>query len=234
MAHARHPTILERVTENTTVDVANNADLVDDLIEQSTTFIAGQCRLPIFPDASQGGTSIGGAEASEDLSSLASNSFRIQIDAEPIETITVTLASMTTGALAATELQAKIRAAQPSRVGFANMTVTFSGSPLELYTFTSGTKGPKSRINIGPGSLGNWHVAHALKVGEQFGGEERPGSIESEPLKIAAAQLTIELYRSLGTEGVAKMEFPDGSQIERIARAESSVWATIQQYRRLF
>lgn len=131
------------------------------------------------------GTSVSGASPSTDISAGSNTNFKISVDGDTAETVTLTLTGLTSGAAIATEMQAKIRALGGNK---AAVTVAYT----TVYTITSSKLGTGSHVVITDGSTAS--VAAALKIGAANGGTETAGTGDCADIKaVTAAELAAVL-----------------------------------------
>ena len=116
------------------------------------------------------GTSVSGSSPSTDISAGSNTKFKISVDNDTAETVTITLTGLDTGAKIATALQTAIRALGGNK---AAVTVVFT----TVYTITSGTQSAQSSVVITNGTTLN--LAAALKIGVANGGTEAIGKTAS-------------------------------------------------------
>jgi hypothetical protein len=117
------------------------------------------------------GTSLSGANPSLDISAGADNKFKISVDGDVAEEVTLTLAGLNSGAAIAAEMQTKIRALGGSKT---TVTVTHNEGGNAKYLITSSTNGSGSRVVITPATANN--VTEELKIGATDGGTETTGT----------------------------------------------------------
>lgn len=123
--------------------------------------------------ATAAGYETGGATPSTDIHTATSPTLQIAVDSDAYlttpsyQSITLTPAGLTTGALIAAALQTAIRALGGA---YAGVTVTYGTT----YVVTSGTKGPLSRVRIVDGAAND--VAASLKLGAANGATDTDGS----------------------------------------------------------
>lgn len=127
------------------------------------------------------GTSVSAASPSTDISAGSDTNFKISVDGDTAETVTLTLTGLTSGAAIATEMQAKIRALGGNK---ANVTVAYT----TVYTISSARLGTGSSVVITDGTTLN--VADALKIGAANAGTETAGTGDCANLAaVTAAEL---------------------------------------------
>lgn len=112
-------------------------------------------------------TSVSDASPSTDISGGSDTKFKISVDGDVAETVTLTLSGLSSGAAIAAAMQAGIRALGGKK---ALVTVVYT----TVYTITTATKGTGSAVVITPGATVN--VAAALKLGAASGGTETAGT----------------------------------------------------------
>lgn len=173
----------------------NNSAYVTELIDRVKRFIISQCRLPRWPELSQG-YSKSGTGASTDITGLSTNEFGLTVNGYTASGIEVTLAGANTGDLVAAAVQDAIQS--DSQWGFDEVTVTWDASATQ-YTITSGRYGEYSYVEV------TWyetykHVAQALKLSPTWGGTELPGMAYDENVETLAVMLVEYFYRKLGLE----------------------------------
>jgi len=137
------------------------------------------------------------------LTALATNQLVVYVNGVGDYTVELTLASCTSGAATAAELQTQIRAVDA--VGFEEVTVAYGTE----YTITSGRFGEDSSVSL-TFTDGYEDVARALKLGPTYGGTELPGSAVDEVLESAAVSQVEIMYRKLGVEGFKSGAVPWG------------------------
>lgn len=199
--------ILTRVQTNPEISTDNSA-YVSELIARAKEFIRTYCTLPEYPELSQG-TSTSAASPSEDITGIDTNELLISVNGSAWQDIDIVLANCDSGANAAAELQAQIRAIGDDSIqlgGFDEVTVTFTDS---LYVFTSGRFGEDSAINLAFNDDAK-HVALNLKLTPSYGGVEVVGGAVDDELDNAAVMLTEELYAKAGLEGLKSGTVPGG------------------------
>jgi hypothetical protein len=114
------------------------------------------------------GTSTSGADPSTNIAGGTDCKFKISVDGDAAEEVTLTLTGLTSGALIAAAMQRAIRALGGLKLFTA---VSFASG---LYVFTSASYRPESAIVITNGDTLN--VADNLKIGLANGGTETTGS----------------------------------------------------------
>jgi len=194
-------TVLSRVQLNPEILTANET-YVTDLVTRVEQFIVAHCHLSQFPSLAAG-YSKSAATPATDLTALATNEVVVNVNGSGGYTVELTLASCTSGAATAAELQTQIRAIDI--VGFEEVTVVYG----TFYTITSGRFGVDSSIAI-TFTDGYEDVARALKLGPAYGGTELPGSAVDEVLESAAVSQVEIMYRKLGVEGFKSGAVPWG------------------------
>lgn len=115
-----------------------------------------------------------GLNPSVDISGGSDNKFKIQVDDDigGAQTITLTLAGLSSGAAIATEMQTKIQALGDV---YAAVTVTYDHAPVvDHYTITSTRQGTGSKVRITPADDHN--VTEELKLGTADGGTNIDGT----------------------------------------------------------
>lgn len=115
-----------------------------------------------------------GLNPSVDISGGSDNKFKIQVDDDVggAQTVTLTLAGLSSGAAIATEMQTKIRALGDV---YAAVTVTYDHAPaVDHYTITSTRQGTGSKVRITPADDHN--VTEELKLGTADGGTNIDGT----------------------------------------------------------
>jgi hypothetical protein len=169
--------------------------MVDQLIAEAEDFVVSYLNLERFPYLAQG-TSVSVASATEDISGLANNTLALSIDGSGYEEIELTLASCTTGALTAGELQTQIRAAKDATSShywnWLNASVGFASTQ---YTVTSPTYGPSSNVHVRASQSTEKEVIGALGLSPEYGGVELPGGSRDEQLEEVAARIAVNAYR---------------------------------------
>jgi hypothetical protein len=203
----------------------NDSAYVTSLVGQCMDFVSTYCCLDRFPDSAQG-TSVSAASASTDLSALSSNTLLIAADGISYTEVELTLASCTTGAATATELQTQIQDVNDENYLWAAATVTWDATATQ-YTITSPIYGSDSRIAVSFTS-DEWHVAQAMKLGRAFGGVETPGGEQDDELEAVAAQMTINAYRRIK---LAPSDYDTAGN--RAAQLNSAFWAEDEMIKRL-
>jgi hypothetical protein len=203
----------------------NDSAYVTSLIGQCMDFVSTYCCFERFPDSAQG-TSVSASAASTDLSSLSSNTLMVEVDGISFTEVELTLASCTTGALTAAELQTQIRDVNDENYLWAAATVAWSAATTQ-YTITSPIYGADSRIAVS--FLSNeWHVAQAMKLGRAFGGVETPGGEQDDELEAVAAQMAINAYRRIK---LAPSDYDTAT--DRAAQLNSAFWNEDEMIKRL-
>lgn len=147
------------------------------------TFDGGSAKTATVNAAA--GKSVSAASPSTDISAGSDTNFKISVDGDTAETVTLTLTGLTSGAAIATEMQAKIRALGGNK---AAVTVAYT----TVYTITSSKLGTGSHVVITDGSTAS--VAAALKIGAANGGTETAGTGDCADIKaVTAAELAAVL-----------------------------------------
>ena len=184
------------------LSAAIQAQIVRDAQRMVTAYLG----LPRFPILAQG-YSVSGASPSTDLSALSTNAFNLSVDGGVNYEVTPTLASCTSGAATAAELQSTIRAISDTYELFEDVTVTYTNS---LYTITSPTYGSDSSIALSYDS-GYKHVLQALKLTPEWGGKDYPGADEDEEVYAATLrQILVWANQAKGLEGLSGGTIPGG------------------------
>ena len=176
-------------TPITTTDITAH---LNELIEMAADYIVTNCNLPRYPEAAQG-YSRGAATPSTDLSALTTNQLWVAVNGSSSYLIEPTLASCTTGALTAAELQTQIQAVDAD--GFDEVTVAYT----TYYQITSGRYGEHSTIRVGF-EEDYKHVAQAMKLTAHYGGIERCGAVDDEVIDTALVELVRAKYQQTGAE----------------------------------
>lgn len=154
----------------------------------ATKALANGTTLIVNPDgagddtvtfAAAAGTSASGANAPEDIHTETDTKFKISVDGDTAEEVTIDLAACTSGANTATEMQTKIRALGGKK---AAVTVAFGATK---YTITSGTAGTSSAVVVTDAASGN--IAEELKIGVANGGTEIAGTGDAANIAAATA-----------------------------------------------
>lgn len=157
------------------------------------------------------GKSRSGTNPATDLSGLGSSGdLKITlIDGEAAQTVTLSLASLTTGSAIAAALQAAIRSLTPSDPSYSNAysgcTVTYNGSPPnDYYEITpGGHHGALSKPVVTDGTTNN--IADDLKLGTANGGTEQAGLYNF--LKIWLPELRFsDRYTGRDIDGVGRTQ----------------------------
>ena len=170
---------------------------VDELIAGAKDYITAYLNLDRFPYILQG-RSVSNSSASTSLIALSNNTIALSVDGSGYEEIELTLASCTTGALTAAELQTQIRAAKSSTEAhywnWAYVTATFASG---VYTVTSPTFGPSSNVHFISSQSTEQDVIGALKLSPTYGGVEQSGQARNQQLERAAALIAINAWRAM-------------------------------------
>lgn len=184
------------IVQNTPDIGTDNASHVNDLIALAKTFIVEYCKFDRFPALSQG-YALSGSSATEDISSLAGNTFYISVDGSGFYVITLTLANCTTGANTAAEMQTQIRAKLATDHTFYHrfraVTVAWDGTATQ-YTVTSPSYGDNSRIYL-THKNSDPYVDEALRLSDVYGGTTVFGAPENDDIERACARVVVQLYR---------------------------------------
>lgn len=169
-------------------------------ISKAQRWIAAYIGAPQYPALAQG-YSKSAVTPSTNLSALASNVIRIAANGQSFQDITITLASCTSGAATATELQTQIRVSGVET--YDEITVAYDGtSGAEYYTITSGRYGPDSVVHAGFDETYK-HVAQAMKLSPAYGGTEYPGAFAYAELDDIVVRTVVRRYREIGVEGLS-------------------------------
>jgi len=156
--------------------------------DAATKALANGSTLVVNPDgagddtvtfAAAPGTSVSGANAPEDIHTETDTKFKISVDGDAAEEVTIDLAACTSGVNTAAEMQTKIRA-----LGGAKAAVTV-GFAATKYTITSGTAGTGSAVVVTNAPAGN--IAEELKIGATNGGTETAGTGDAANIGAATA-----------------------------------------------
>lgn len=99
---------------------------------------------------------------------------QIDEDTAPSDITLGAAASLVTGPAIASAIQSALRAAQPTKPGWANAAVVFDR--MSGYTIRSGTQGSYSYVRVLPPSAGS-DAAAQLKLGQPYGGYETPAHV---------------------------------------------------------
>jgi len=117
------------------------------------------------------GSSIGAASASTDISGGTDTTFKVTVDGGTQVDVTLTVASLNTGALIAAAMETGINAAIAAEGGAVSVIFDDSDDHYEIYSRLTGTS---STVAIADGAANN--VADDLKIGTANGGTEVSGS----------------------------------------------------------
>jgi len=128
--------------------------------------------------AAVAGTSVSGASPSTDISGETDSKFKIAVDGDTAEEVTLDVSGKNTGELIAAEMQTAIQALSGNK---ATVTVAFDS----VYTITSGTAGTASAVVVTDAPSGN--IAEELKMGEANGGTETAGTGDAANIAAATA-----------------------------------------------
>ena len=199
--------ILAEVQLNPEIGTDDSA-FVTSIIRRAARFLVSQVHVDRYPELSQG-YSKSGASASTDISALSTNEILIALDDDNLQTIELTLGSLTSGAAIATEIQTQLRAVGVTAYKFA--TVTFADS---RYTITSPTYGEGSAVFVGYNSEYE-HVAQALQLSPDFGATEFYGGAGESEYDDMVVRLVQHWYNQVGVEGMKSFSVPgSGSYTE--------------------
>lgn len=198
--------LLTRVQAHPEISTLNST-YVADLLDRAVDTAVALCRLPRYPELSQGYSKSAASGASTDISGASSNELGISVNGSGVHYVNPTLASCTTGAATATELQSVIRAVSTDW-GFDEVAVTFASA---AYTITSGRYGESSKVCLSFQEA-NKHVAQELALTPLFGGTEVRGMTDM----TAVDHLTVGLVEAAsvktGAEGtVSASKLGEGS-----------------------
>jgi hypothetical protein len=203
----------------------DDASFVTSVIRRAARFLVSQVHVSRYPELSQG-YSVSGASASTNISALTENEILVSIDDGNLNTIELTLGSLTSGAAIATELQTQIRAVGVGSYKF--VTVTFADSK---YTITSPIFGEGSTVFVGY-QAEREHVAQALQLSPDFGGIEFAGGDGESEYDDMTIRLVQHWYNQVGVEGMKSFNVPgSGSFTEH--DIDPSVMMFINDKRRL-
>lgn len=205
MATTKATALLTATQLNPDLQTENTA-FVTDLIQRAARWLTSQLKMNRYPHLSKG-CSQSGDSASIDLESESTNSFLISVDSDTsFHDVSITLAGLTSGALIATELQAKIRAIGTGAYKF--VTVTFD-SDNTRYDIDSPSYGDNSRVLISYQDDSE-HIVIALKLGATWGGTEYPGTGAMDEADDMVVQVVHHWYHMVGIEGMSEFTV-DGS-----------------------
>jgi len=226
LSSSKIDSILTDVQLNPEIGV-DDSEFVRSVISRAARFLISQVHLDRYPELSQG-YSESGVSASTDISSVATNEILVSIDGDNFQTITLTLAGLTSGAAIATELQAQIRAIGTGSYKF--VTVTFD-SVNSKYTILSPSYGETSSVFVSYDTELE-HVALELKLSPIFGGTEFYGGDGLPEYDDMVIALVTHWYNRVGVEGMKEhMNRATGGFIEH--DIEPQVKSFIQDNRRL-
>jgi len=190
-AKDRITALVQAVADISTSDTAH----VSGLIDRAMQYAVAYCHLGSFPDSLQG-YSVGAATPTTDISGLGDNEFYIAVNGSPFVICELTLASCTTGALTAAEMQTQIRALYDSGTTlyeeFVEVTATYATTG---FVVTSGRFGPDSVIRLSHDAAAP-EVARALKLGTAYGGYARHGSTTNMALEHVVSTIVADVYRA--------------------------------------
>lgn len=200
ISDSKAASILTAVQLNPEIGTDDSA-FVTDVIRRAARYLVSQIHADRYPELSQG-YSKSGDSASTDISGLADNEILIGLDGDNLQTIELTLGSLTSGAAIATELQTQLQAVGVGAYKFA--TVTFSGG---VYTITSPTYGEGSAVFVGYHAEGEY-VAQALQLSPDFGGTEFTGGAGESEYDDMVIRLVQHWYNQVGVEGMKSHNVP--------------------------
>lgn len=207
-----------------------NASYAAWCLDMAAAYILEYCQIPVYPELSQGYTK-SGTTPSTNISALSTNRLMVTVNGSGFQPIEPALASCTSGAAIATELQAKIRA-YTDIAGFDEVTVTYTAtSGAEHYTLTSGRYGEGSVVGVAF-EENEKHVAQALKLGVVYGGEVHYGGTLDKEIDKACVMLAQSLYARQGAEGMTSMSVGGASMA--FANLDPVVKSILGKRRRLW
>jgi len=140
------------------------------------------------------GTSVSGGGASADLSAHATpGTFKINLNGDGVQTVSITTTLLTTGSLIAAAIQVAVRALTPISIAnalvYSDFTAVFAAG---VYTLTSGVAGASSSAVVTVGTLND--IAGDLKLGITNTGTERAGGdVDWSPAFAAAFTGSVDL-----------------------------------------
>jgi hypothetical protein len=117
------------------------------------------------------GYSLSGASPSTDISGESDNKFKISVDGDTAEEVTLTVAGLNTGALIAAAMQTGIRALGGKK---AAVTVTYDEGSNGKYKITSADGGTGSAVVITAAENGS--ITEELEIGTAAGGTQTAGT----------------------------------------------------------
>ena len=135
------------------------------------------------------GSSIGDIAASTDISAGSDTDFDIAVDGGAVQTVTLTVAGLNTGALIAAEMETKINAALAAAGLDTRVWVQFDGGD-DHYEIYSQATGLSSSVVVTDASANN--VADDLKIGVANGGTEAVGTNDQDFLLYTTGGSTFE------------------------------------------
>lgn len=213
----------------------SNATYVNALIEAAKALAVVERALPYWPETDAAGYSVGASGGSTDLSGLSEATLLLTIDESAEEQVTgIALASCTTGAATATEVQRAIRAFLTSGAAgyrsFSNVAVAWDAGNTR-YTITSPSFGEDSRVIVGA-SDDYFEVAQAMKLGRTYGGTEYIGVWRDADLERAVAALAIQAYRNYRMLPQVYKDVPDKAVQRAWAKLDDAAMRVIRGGRR--
>ena len=117
------------------------------------------------------GKSVSLASPSTDISGESDSKFKISVDGDTAEEVTLTVGSLNSGALIAAAMQTGIRALGGKK---ASVTVTYDDVEAGKYCIVSADGGTGSAVVITPATTGS--ITEELKIGVAAGGVETAGT----------------------------------------------------------
>lgn len=206
---------------------SDDATFIESVIQRAARFLLSQIHIERYPENSQG-YSLSGAGASTNISGLSTDTLLLSIDDDSYNEIQLTLASCTSGAATAAEIQTQIRDVGVTSYKFA--TCTFD-SLTGKYQITSPTFGEASVVSVSYQAEYE-HVCQALKLGPEFGGIEYAGGSHSPEFDAMVIHIVQHWYNKVGVEGMRSFSIP-GSGSYTDSDIDPSVMAFIADHRRL-